>query len=163
MAGKVCSTGIIVPKPAILSFLAFFSFGFTSVTVSAFTGPLSSEVFSGAFSTVISTSTAPFLFPFEIIDSNNLTLEFTFNDNDDLTVDLPLLQGYEYDCNIEWGDGSTTEVKTADDKNKTHIYLNPGVYIVKIIGTCSTFNNYEYEIAYGKNAWNNLTAILSWR
>lgn len=98
-----------------------------------------------------------------LIDSNDLTLEFTFNDNDDLTVDLPLLQGYEYDCNIEWGDGSTTEVKTADDKNKTHIYLNPGIYIVKIIGTCSTFNNYEYEIAYGKNAWNNLTAILSWR
>lgn len=99
-----------------------------------------------------------------IIDNSDLTLEFTLPSNiDDLTIDLPFLQNYNYNCIIQWGDGESSRVTSAIDKNKTHTYLVPGVYQVRIIGNCQTFNNYEYELANGKNAWEYLTAIITWR
>lgn len=101
-----------------------------------------------------------------IIDNKNnyLTLEFDLTNSEDLTIDLPLVTSYEYNCIVEWGDGFSSNIISATDINKKHTYLNPGIYLVQIIGTCSTFNNYEYEIENnGKNAWEYLTRILTWR
>ena len=39
-----------------------------------------------------------------LIDNDDLTLEFQLTDSNNLTIDLPLLQGYNYDCIVSWGD-----------------------------------------------------------
>ncbi|HPI21424.1 MAG TPA: hypothetical protein PKY56_13760, partial [Candidatus Kapabacteria bacterium] len=60
------------------------------------------------------------------------------------TITLPLVTGYNYDCVIDWGDGSAKSVVTAyDDVNRIHTYSVAGKYKVEITGTCEgwSFNN----------------------
>lgn len=99
-----------------------------------------------------------------LIGNDDLTLEFQLTDSNNLTIDLPLLQGYNYDCIVSWGDDEFSTISSAIDEGKKHTYLTPGTYLVTIIGKCETLNNYEYEIANeGKNAWEYLTSIINWR
>ena len=73
------------------------------------------------------------------------------------TITLPLVTGYNYDCVIDWGDGSAKSVVTAfDDVNRIHTYSVAGKYKVEITGTCEgwSFNNAGDKL--------KITNILYW-
>ena len=73
------------------------------------------------------------------------------------TITLPLVAGYNYDCVIDWGDGSAKNVVTAyDDVNRIHTYSVAGKYKVEITGTCEgwSFNNAGDKL--------KITNILYW-
>lgn len=73
------------------------------------------------------------------------------------TITLPLVAGYNYDCVIDWGDGSAKSVVTAyDDVNRIHTYSVAGKYKVEITGTCEgwSFNNAGDKL--------KITNILYW-
>ena len=61
----------------------------------------------------------------------------------DETVTLPLRSGFNYDFTVDWGDGTTTEVTSWDDVDKTHTYASTGTYTITITGLLETlyFNN----------------------
>ena len=73
------------------------------------------------------------------------------------TITLPLVTGYNYDCVIDWGDGSAKSVVTAfDDVNRIHTYSVAGKYKVEITGTCEgwSFNGAGDKL--------KITNILYW-
>ena len=79
------------------------------------------------------------------------TVEFTTTTPSQLIV-LPFLQHgsdgpLNYDCIINWGDGSPTSHAVAyNDMNRVHTYLVPGIYQVEIRGRMEgwSFNNSAY-------------------
>ena len=63
---------------------------------------------------------------------------------DSKTITLPLVQGYEYDFTVDWGDGSPiSEITAHDDQDKEHNYANKGDYNLVIEGILEawSFNN----------------------
>ncbi len=60
------------------------------------------------------------------------------------TITLPLVGGYNYDMQVDWGDGTElTHITSFDDPEVSHTYLNAGDYQVKISGLAEawSFNN----------------------
>ena len=58
---------------------------------------------------------------------------------DDLTLELPLREKHTddtdlYNFTVDWGDGTTDEVTSFDDVDKTHTYAEAGEYTVVISG-----------------------------
>ena len=49
-------------------------------------------------------------------------------------IKLPLVEGFNYDFVVDWGDGSQSEITSADDPDKIHKYANTGNYTVRISG-----------------------------
>ena len=78
----------------------------------------------------------------------------------DITADsftLPLYSSGTYDCTIDWGDGSTSEVTSYDDGDKTHTYATSGTYDITISGTFSSiYVNNSSTVA------TQLTAVKQW-
>ena len=56
---------------------------------------------------------------------------------------MPLVNGYNYDFTVDWGDGSSSEITAHDDEDKTHTYAAAGDYNLVIEGTLEawSFNN----------------------
>jgi hypothetical protein len=56
---------------------------------------------------------------------------------------LPTRSGYSYNCTVDWGDSSTSEITAYNDADITHTYASGGVYQIKISGTFQSwyFNN----------------------
>ncbi len=52
----------------------------------------------------------------------------------DLTVTLPLRNGFNYDFTVDWGDGNTAEVTSYNDPDIDHTYALDGDYTVSISG-----------------------------
>ena len=61
----------------------------------------------------------------------------------DETITLPLRGDFSYNFNVDWGDGSTSEITSHDDSDRIHTYTTAGTYTVSITGTVSAwfFNN----------------------
>lgn len=59
------------------------------------------------------------------------------------SFELPLRQGYNYDFTVFWGDGTSSQITSWDDTNKTHTYASDGIYSIAVIGLCEAwyFNN----------------------
>jgi hypothetical protein len=59
------------------------------------------------------------------------------------TITLPLVTGYNYNCIVDWGDGTKSTVTAFDDVNRIHTYSKAGVFTVEITGTCEgwSFND----------------------
>ena len=54
---------------------------------------------------------------------------------DDLSLELPLVEGFQYDFLVDWGDGSAIQrVKSFDDPKARHIYKRHGHYKVVLQG-----------------------------
>ncbi|MFA5999493.1 MAG: LamG-like jellyroll fold domain-containing protein [Candidatus Paceibacterota bacterium] len=79
------------------------------------------------------------------------------------TVTLPLVEHYntsvdcQYNCTVDWGDGSTPSTVTAfNDARRIHTYTNAGTYNIEIKGTCEgwSFNNGGDKL--------KITKILNW-
>ena len=58
-------------------------------------------------------------------------------------IKLPLVSTGLYYFFVEWGDGTSAIINSYNQTETTHTYVSPGVYIVKIVGTCQgwTFSN----------------------
>lgn len=78
------------------------------------------------------------------------------------TITIPHLESlssttYEYDYIIDYGDSNDLKtVKSYNDSNATHTYVNPGIYKVTITGKCETFDIYNGALK------TFVTKILSW-
>jgi surface protein len=61
------------------------------------------------------------------------------------SITLPLVPTYTYNFDVDWGDGSPVQTILSDsDPNKTHTYLVPGDYIVKLVGYAEAWNFQSY-------------------
>ena len=58
-------------------------------------------------------------------------------------IALPLVSTGSYNFTVDWGDGDTDVITTWNQLEKTHTYTIPGIYEVRISGTCTgfSFNN----------------------
>jgi Leucine-rich repeat (LRR) protein len=73
-------------------------------------------------------------------------------------ISIPTLDGYIYDCTIDWGDSTpTTYISTWDDTGNTHTYTDAGVYILSINGLCEAFS-----VFCNNNLSDDITDIISW-
>ena len=59
------------------------------------------------------------------------------SDNDQLL--LPMVEGYNYDFTVDWGDGSNSYIDSWDSELKTHTYSTEGEYTVSITGIYERF------------------------
>ena len=107
--------------------------GITIINLTCVFGDLYGEINylnTNDFSNVVSTS-----FDFDI-NVTTASLDFT----------LPIQDGednYKHDFVVDWGDNTTSEVKSFDASGATHTYAVEGDYNVKITGVCEyfAFNN----------------------
>lgn len=84
-------------------------------------------------------------------------------------IALPLVSGYNYNFNVDWGDGTSSIVTAWDDGNKNHTYADAGDYIVEISGTVEAWsfawggsNNNIIEVTnLGVLGWKNLNAAFA--
>ena len=105
----------------------------TIINLTCVFGELYGEINSfntSEYTNVVSTS-----FDFDI-NVTTASLDFT----------LPIQDGednYKHDFVVDWGDNTTSEVKSFDSSGATHTYAVEGNYTVKIIGICEyfAFNN----------------------
>lgn len=52
---------------------------------------------------------------------------------------LPLVEGYNYDFVVDWGDGSQSQITSADDPHRVHAYAVTGSYTLRISGLVETW------------------------
>lgn len=106
------------------------------------------------------------------LDENNylktFITEWSVNDGD--TIVLPIYQKQEtdeergeietyfnYDFQVDYGDGTITQVKSYDDVNRIHTYKKGGIYNVKINGKCEAFS-----FNYVEDSKEKITKLIQW-
>lgn len=67
---------------------------------------------------------------------------------------LPTVNGYNYDAIIDWGDNTTSTIKSHIDSNKNHEYLSGGTYQITISGLFEAFS-------FGLNNSNDSLKLIS--
>ena len=70
---------------------------------------------------------------------------------------FPVYSGETYDCTIDWGDGSSSEITSSADPDLTHTYSTAGEYIIKISGTFSRIYVYDNSAVKKK-----LIEVINW-
>lgn len=55
-------------------------------------------------------------------------------------ISLPLVDTGVYNCVVDWGDDTTSEITSYDDSDKTHTYATAGTYTVTISGSIEGFS-----------------------
>ena len=61
---------------------------------------------------------------------------------------LPLPEGYNYDFVVDWGDGSQSEITSADDPHRTHAYAATGSYTLRISGLVEAWGYHSDSRGY---------------
>ena len=61
-------------------------------------------------------------------------------------IKLPLPEGFNYNFIVDWGDGSQSEITSADDPNKVHIYAATGSYTMRISGLVEAWESHHRTI-----------------
>lgn len=56
------------------------------------------------------------------------------------TITLPLVEGYDYDFVVDWGDGSSSIITSYNDSDVTHSYLADDTYTITISGKLEAFS-----------------------
>ena len=64
----------------------------------------------------------------------------TTSKNQSFTLPLKEVVGNSHNFNIDWGDLSSSLIKSFDDVNRTHIYSSAGTYQISISGNCPWFS-----------------------
>ncbi len=90
---------------------------------------------------------------YNVIYTDNLLKPFSYTVNTDQHT-LPLSNGYDYDFEVDWGDGTISTITSWDDANKSHTYSSQGDHQIKITGLC--------EYVYFYNDAPQLISIDSW-
>ena len=85
--------------------------------------------------------------------SFSMRWEVTRNDR---TVELPLVEGYDYNFRVNWGDGFESTVVKHDDDDRIHTYAQAGAYTVVITGLLEawSFKKKPHSSAKLTNVWN---------
>ena len=81
--------------------------------------------------------------PIETRVSNDIQLFVTvWEFPSDYEFTIPLVENYDYNFTVDWGDSSSTsEVTSFSDSDKVHTYTEAGQYTVTIKGVCQRFYN----------------------
>ena len=87
--------------------------------------------------------------------------------NEEIT--FPIKPGFDYNFQINWGDGSTGQVTDFNDPDKTHIYTVPGDYEITISGLLPaiSFQNEPERVKIytvpnlGDTGWQDLSLAFS--
>lgn len=86
---------------------------------------------------------------------------------DNFLAKIPLSEGDEqpegsedliFDCVVDWGDGTITQILSNDNLEEEHVYVLAGTYTVSITGICEGIDQNNNHSA----SWDNITDILSW-
>jgi hypothetical protein len=82
--------------------------------------------------------------------------EWTVLAGESITLPLNSGNGSAFNCTVDWGDGSNSNITAFDDLDITHNYTLAGTYTVEIIGQCEgwSFNNSGDRL--------KITDIISW-
>lgn len=73
---------------------------------------------------------------------------------------LPLASDGTYNCTVDWGDGTTSQITNSNDPNRVHSYGNAGIYQIAITGT---FNRVKFGYEpYFSQTNTMLTEVVSW-
>ena len=74
----------------------------------------------------------------------------------DRTIELPLVEGYDYNFRVNWGDGFESTVVKHDDDDRIHTYTQAGAYTVVITGLLEawSFKKKPHSRAKLTNVWN---------
>ena len=91
--------------------------------------------YSSQTSIALSKNLQPFVSVWEISDDN-------------LQISLPLKEGFHYDFEVDWGDGTTSTVTSYEDLDKSHTYAASGDYTVTISGVCEAFGSSSVDESY---------------
>ena len=82
---------------------------------------------------------------------------------DSRTLVLPLARGmrdgFRYDFEVDWGDGTQGRVTSISDPDARHIYAQPGIYTVTITGLMEAWNN-DHGIGTGLPARHRPAQLL---
>ena len=93
------------------------------------------------------------------VDNAQFIFKITVPDGE---VTLPFADGYNYNCNVDWGDGSALSTVTSyNDDDAKHTY-SAGTYDISISGICQAFlcyDIYSYEIA---PIAERITEVVQW-
>ena len=74
---------------------------------------------------------------------------------DQKTLTLPLVEGYNYNFSVSWGDGTdASEVTSFDDPDRVHTYREGGRYTVVIVGTLEAWGQGEAAL------WPNASHLI---
>ena len=80
-----------------------------------------------------------------------------------LQVVLPVPSGFNYDFQVDWGDGAQGEVTAWDDEDATHTYAQTGTYTITISGAVEAWS--FWKVPHSKDmliAVNDLGSV-GWR
>ena len=80
------------------------------------------------------------------------------------TFQLPLESGGTYDFNIDWGDGSESDITVYNHADTNHSYAGAGTYNVVITGTITgwKFNNHaDASLVYEISGWGNFQILAA--
>ncbi len=90
----------------------------------------------------------------------DLSFKFQVNTGAGFGITLPHLNGYYYNYNVDYGDGTGFyNVTSYNDPNATHIYANAGIKTVTIVGLCETFS---VSTAFTNYTRSSIVQILNW-
>lgn len=74
--------------------------------------------------------------PFDPFVASILKIDTSLNGSPSNTFILPLNPSGSYDFLVYWGDNSKNRITSWNQAETTHVYTDPGVYEVRIIGLC---------------------------
>ena len=105
----------------------------------------------------------------KIIEENNLAFistwdtskpSYSTNKTNNNQIMLPLVNSGTYNFTVNWGDGTTSQITSWDQTEKTHTYANPGIYTLTIIGDIWGFGFFNDWSSFGDA--NKLIEISQW-
>jgi surface protein len=69
-------------------------------------------------------------------------------------VQLPFLEGGEYDCEVDWGDGTVTEV-TRQGEGDCHVFATAGHKRICVTGVCRGFS-------FAESGQGEIVSVMQW-
>ena len=94
--------------------------------------------------------------------SSSFSMRWEVNGND-RTIELPLVEGYDYNFRVNWGDGFESTVVKHDDDDRIHSYAQAGTYTVVITGLLEAWSFKKKPHSRDKltNVWN--LGTMGWK
>lgn len=108
---------------------------------------------------------------FSDADAFKFTIDTTLGSNAGPTFQLPLREKDENDYkftyyfNVDWGDGTSSDIRSWDDPNKKHTYSTDGTYQISVKGVCEAWGNYidnVYPYSYTNSDYEKITSVDQW-
>lgn len=102
-------------------------------------------------------------------DAFKFTIDTSLGSNAGPTFQLPLREkdenNYEfiYDFNVDWGDGTSSDIRSWDDPNKEHTYdTTGGTYQISVKGVCEAWNIFDKLFTPLTNDYEKIISVDQW-